>query len=514
MSKKHKHKHKVKSINKKTYKPIYTQEDYSKDEAKLSSGLKNGNIDWNAFSRLMINDLCHNSNILSTGCIGDFKVDDIEIAIANPQSYWKTLLRVSKKLMLISPHYYRLNTLYSNMALFLWSVDIYGVKENANITTLKKSYCTLVEKLENMNLKHEFSKIVKVLPYQDIYCGLICENQNDFFIQQIDYSICKLYEVQDGLYNFAINLSAINPSNINAYPLYIRNVYEKFKHGELDSNWYKPSADLQICIKLNSQWTFPYPLLIGLVKDLLDLDKYKKLKLQSARTDNYKAIMVEVPIDKNVVDKPLLTPDTLGVFAEINRESLSDDIGLIYNVGSSGEAISFKNSTNTRNNVSDSVDTVYDSAGITKELFNGSSSATAVTFSVENDSGIIYGVYRQFERWINRYIKIRKYNKTSYKFSFSLLDATVFNRDVVSKRYKDAISIGATVIDKYMASLGITPSVTMGSFITNNIIFDFHNNFMPLATTYTTSGDDVGGRPTNEEKGKLLTDSGERSLDE
>ena len=36
----------------------------------------------------------------------------------------------------------------------------------------------------------------------------------------------------------------------------------------------------------------------GYTKDILDLDIYKKLKLQSARTDNYKAIAVEVPIDE------------------------------------------------------------------------------------------------------------------------------------------------------------------------------------------------------------------------
>ena len=77
----------------------------------------------------------------------------------------------------------------------------------------------------------------------------------------------------------------------------------------------------------------------------------------------------------------------------------------------------FKDSTNTRNNVSDAIDELYNSSGITKELYNGSSSATALGYSVENDSGFIFGLYRQFERWTNRFIKIRKYNNVVAKKS-------------------------------------------------------------------------------------------------
>lgn len=329
LSKKKKGSNKNKDTPKK-YKVAYSEASYKKDQKNFDDALKNkSGLDFSAFSRLMIHDLCSNSQILDTGYIGGVKLDDIEFALKHPKHGWKTLLAASDELMRISPHYYRLNSLYSNMALFCWWIDLYGVKENANISTIKKSYAYLSDKLENMHLKHEFSKIMKLLPYQDIFCGVIFETQNDFFIQQINFRMCKLYEIQDGLYNFKINLSMINPQKIDAYPVYIREAYEDFKNGKIEKNWYEPPADMQICIKLNAQWIYPYPLLIGLVRDILDLNVYKKLKLQSARTDNYKAIMVKVPIDEDTVDKPLLTPDTLSVFAEINRESLTDDIGMI-----------------------------------------------------------------------------------------------------------------------------------------------------------------------------------------
>ena len=503
------------SRKKTKYVSAYDESDYRKDDDKINKSIDSGKpIDFSAFKRLMIADLCTHTSIIETGCIGDIKLEDIQHALKYPKQNWKIILQASEQLMRVSPHYFRLNSLYSNMAMFCWWIDLYDVKENANNKVIKKTYASLATKLENMHLKHEFSKIMKYLPSQDIYCGLIVENNTDFFILKIDYSICKLAQIQDGLYNFKIDLNGINPKDLNAYPDYVQQAYLDLRDGKSKSQWYMPPADKQICMKFNSQWTYPYPILIGLIKDILDLDIYKKLKLQSARTDNYKAIMVKVPIDETTIDKPLLTPETLGIFAEINRESMSDDIGLIHTLGSTGEAISFKDSSNTRNNVSDAIDELYNSSGESKELFNGSSSGTAVTFSVENDSGFIYGLYRQFERWMNRYIKLKKYNKSTFKFYFYLLDITIFNRDNVSKRYKEAISLGATVIDKYLATLDMTPSRTLGSFILHQDIFNFNENFIPLRTSYNSSEtSEESGRPTNISKGDTLDVEGEKTAD-
>ncbi len=495
---------------------MYTELDYKNDQKKFDESIKVGKVDWQNFSRLMTYDLCTRTSVIDNGCIGDINLKDVELALKFPEQGWKVLLRISEQLMRVSPHYYRINNLYSNMPCFCWWIDLYDVKDTVKIETMKKSYSALAAKLESMNLKHEFSKIMKVIPYQDIYCGLVFENQLDFFFQQIDYRICEIYQVQDGLYNFRIDLTQIKAQNLSAYPDYVQRAYLDLKDGNpniyIKGQWYTPPADKQICLKLNSQWTFPYPILISLIKDILDLDVYKKLKLQSARTDNYKAIAVEVPIDENTVDKPLLTPETLGIFAEINRESMTDDIGLLHTLGSGATPISFKDSSNTRNNVGDSVDEIYNSAGTTRELFNGSSSGTAVTFSIENDSGFIYGLYRQVERWCNRWIKIRKYNKPAFKFFFYLVDVTIFNRDNVSKRYREAVSLGVTCIDRYLATLDMSPSRTLGSFVTHHDIFKFNEKFIPLQTSYNSSVDgDKVGRPSAESKGETLDETGEKT---
>lgn len=431
-----------------------------------------------------------------------------------PYKNWRILLRISETLMRISPHYYRLNTFFANAALFNWGIDLYDTKDDVvgYVDELRKNYMLLSAKLESMNLRHEFDKIMRVLPYRDVFFGLIIENQNEFFIQSLNFNMCELYQIQDGVYNFKMNLSCIKANKINAYPDYVKKAYKDYIDGKT-GNWYIPPASKQICIKFNFQWVYPYPYMLGLIRDIFDLDVFKKLKLQSARTDNYKAILVEVPIDKERTDKPLVSYEVLEAFSEMNRENMTDDIGIIHTIGAKGEAVSFKDSSNTTNNVADANDTIFDASGTTEELFNGSSSATAVTFSVENLSGYIYSIYRQFERWINRYVKqIKKYNSNKYKFKFYLLDSTIFNRDEVSRRYKDACSLGLNVVDKWLSSIGMTPSTILGSYILHKNVFDFENNLTLLSSTYNSTSSDTG-RPTNRENGELLGDSGEQTAD-
>lgn len=493
---------------------IYSKENIAKDEKSFDESLNNNKpIDWSSFKRLFVRDLCINTSNFEINTIGNISFSQIKSILEHPQENWREVLRISDCFMKISPHYYRLNNYFSNMALFCWGIDLYDVKDNAESQNIKDIYRALASKLEQMNLKHEFSKIMEILPYQDIYCGLIVESPNNFFIHKIAPSVCSIFQVQDGLYNFKIDLKAIKPKDLNSFPDYVRQAYVDYfeDKSKTISHWYVPPADKQICLKLNNQWVYPYPILIGLIRDVMDLDVYKKLKLQSARTDNYKAIMMEVPIDKSTVDKPLLTSNTLAAFAEINRENMSNDIGLIYTLGSSGEPISFKDSNNTRNNVSDANDEIYNSSGVSKELYNGSSSGTALTYSIENDSGYIYRLYRQFERWVNRYIKTKKYNKATFKFHFYLLDMTIFNRDNVTKRYKEACTLGVPVVDKFLSALDMTPSRTLGSYILHNDVFDFYNKFKPLTSSYNTTSE--VGRPTNESNGELLSEEGEKTAE-
>ena len=495
---------------------IYDKNQKEKDEKDFQNFLKKDSLfNLSAFKRLMINDLCRN-DILETRKVGNYSLEEIQKALNYPISGNQILIDVSDFLMRISPHYQQLNRYYSNIGLFDWNVEPYDVKTD-KLTTPKiidnftKNYFNVCGYLEKMNIKHEMSKIMKSLPYQDVFFGVICENSEDFFIQKLDSRMCKLCKVQDGVYNFKINLSCINPLNIGAYPEFIKRAYVQYQRGDIPNKWYIPPSDKQICLKFQEHLTYPMPLLITIVEDIFNLKTYKNLKLQSARTDNYKAILFDVPIDENEVDKPLLTPDTLSAFAMMNKESMPDDVGIIHALGGNAQGISFKDSSNTRNNVADATDDIYNSSGESQELFNGSSSGTALGYSIENDSALIYSVYRQFERWCNRLLKLKKFNKPNYKFAIKIHNTTIFNHSKVSDEYLKASQNGLPCKIDYITSLGKTPSKVLGSMFLENSILKLQDNLIPLSTSYTQSSNDTSGRPSNESQGETLDVAGEQT---
>lgn len=497
-------------------KVIYSELEYNKDVKSFNDTINgNGRLDLGAFKRLMIHDLCANADILKSNKIGIYSLEDIQKAISNPTVYPNMIIDISRYLMNKSQFYMRLNNYFSKMGLFNYSVDVYDVKTDElnskeKLTKMRDMYFNVCAEFEKIGFKHEMLKIMNTLIVEDVFYGLIFEDNTDFFILKVNPNVCKIKQIQDGIFNFKIRLQGINPLEISAYPDYVQQAYIdcRDKKGYYDG-WYVPPADKQICLKMNESCLYPMPMLLGLVGDILDLDVYKNLKLQKARVDNFKAIIIEIPNDNDVVDKLLLTDQILAPFAEMNKANMPEDVGLIHAPGKT-TAISFKDNDNNTNNLSDAVKNLYDNAGVSSELFDSGSSGTAFKLSLENDAAFIYTFYRQCERYFTRFIKLRKYNRTAFKFALRIQDSTVFNRYEVADAYLKAAQNGQPFKIDYGVALGKSPSRQLGSLFLENDILKLHEKYIPLATSYTSTGEDASvGRPTNESKGLDLTESGE-----
>lgn len=496
---------------------IYSSNNYKRDVKAISdaeAGKKP--LDLSAFKRLMVHDLCSNTDVLRSLKIGAYSLEKIQDALQNPRSHSSILLETSRYLLNISPFYMRISNYFSKMGLFNYMIDVYDVKmDELNSAEKQKKlrdmFFAVCSEFEKMNLKHEMQKVMDTIIPEDVFFGLIFEDSTDFFILKLNPSICQICQVQDGVFNYRLRLSGINPLELNTYPDNVKQAYLDFYHGEkYHDGWFIPPADQQVCFKFNTSLLTPYPFMISLVKDIMDLDVYKKLKLQKARVDNYKAIVVEIPIDEDAVDKPLLTEDTLTVFAEMNKANMPEDVGLLH-VAGNAEAVSFKDNSNSTNNLSDAVTNLYDNAGVSNEMFNGGSSGTAFKLSIENDAAFIYAFYRQCERFFNRFIKLRKYNKSAYKFGLRIQDSTVFNRTSVADAYLKASQNGLPFKLDYAVALGKSQTRLIGAAVLEKDILSLQDYFVPLSTSYTQSNSDSNGRPTNESKGEDLSVEGEKT---
>ena len=179
-------------------KVIYSSLDYDKDVKRFEE-TENGKsrLDLAGFKRLMIHDLCTNTDVLKSHKIKGYSLDRISDALENPTSNPMMLIEISHYLMYTSQFYMRLNNYFGKMGLFNYNIDVYDIRESEldseeKQMKLRDAYANVCSEFEKMGFKHEMSKIMSVLPMQDVFYGLIFEDSSDFFILSINPSICKI----------------------------------------------------------------------------------------------------------------------------------------------------------------------------------------------------------------------------------------------------------------------------------------------------------------------------------
>ena len=73
-------------------KTIYSREQQKKDERRIVKA-ENGEspLDLSAFKRLMVHDLCTRTEIVNSGKIGCYTLEEINRALANPQNHYSMM---------------------------------------------------------------------------------------------------------------------------------------------------------------------------------------------------------------------------------------------------------------------------------------------------------------------------------------------------------------------------------------------------------------------------------------
>jgi len=136
-------------------------------------------------------------------------------------------------------------------------------------------------------------------------------------------------------------------------------------------------------------------------------------------------------IHENAVDmlKRAIGVDVLTTFADVTVEDMAD-----------------KNTTATQDDLAKMERTVYNSLGISRNLFNTDSNL-ALQYSVLNDEGVMRPLLLQFRDFydiITRAVSGGKKNK--YIFKFYMLETTQYNYKELAKIFKEHVQIGYSKI--------------------------------------------------------------------
>lgn len=475
-------------------------------------------LDVSKLTSLINKELSNTSE--GSALLQQYKKEDIIKYIQSPISSQKILRQISNLLYNLSPQYKRLLHYIADMARYDFIINLNSLKflEMSKEEVMKK-YLKMCKTIENMSIKHEFNKITKNILVEDTFFGYTHETESSFTIQRLNPDFCRVCGWADGVRRFQFDFNYFNNTKNKElldtyYAPEFKERFETYKNSN-DKNlrWQELSLEYSICIKMNEILDYSIPFFASIFPDIFDLQDYKLLKKAKEELQNFVILVAKIPYlkESGVANNFSLLMDDAINFSNKAMQQLPDQCGYILSPFEEITDIHLGTKDQVNNNsVADAEASFWNASGTNMALFNSDKiTEESVRRSIQVDENMVFSLYRQYERWLNRKIKLCY----SQDFSAKILETTQFNCGEVFKRLKEAATVGEPSKREMSAVLGKTPLETEMSIYLENKILDYTNKFEPLISSNTMSPDKVNGRPAQKAEGSDGT-TGKKQVEE
>lgn len=432
------------------------------------------------------------------------------------------IVDISKQLYATSTQYRRLINHFSGMIKFAPVItptrDLKHSKISADV--IKDQYQRIGMDIRRFNMSSELRKFYRIALIEDVAYGWIHESDDSFFIQTFDYNMCRISSIEEGVYNFALNMEVFetDETKLQFMPKQVAKLYHSWKRRRAkDRNvlkWQELPSNQTICIKVSDEMLETFPFFAGVFDSIYDVETYKQLRKDSAELANYMAIVQQLPIressDNNdfTIDAQMYT-----YFNQTIQNVVPEQVG-VFTTPMKVDTIKFDNKQ-AGDEVEKANRNVWNDSGVSSILFNSDASTTTqgIANSIKTDEEIVFSTLTQFESWINRYLKY-KY-KSSLIFNVSLIPMTVFSQKEVYDMYLTAGQYGVPVKSHIASIIGLEPIEVMSMAYLENDVLEMHKEFIPLQSSHTQSGNgetaETSTDDPNNEGGRPALPENERS---
>lgn len=471
----------------------------------------------NDLSKMAISDL--SSSIEGRKFLKKYKQSEVKEIIENftTEANQEKLRDISKTLFAISPQFQRVARHFRDMALLSYVITPNKDIRSASKEKVLQEYISLAEKMKAMNVAHEFKKVLLTNIVEDTFFGYIHETKSSFYIQKINPKIARISSVEDGVFNFKIDMSYFyqNENRLNGWADEVKQKYliwrkDKKARTRIE-NYVELDSKNTICLKLNQEMTENFPLFAGTFDSIFDIDGFKQLRKNREELGNYMLVAQELPMRKEGSNNNdfLIDHDMMMLFHNMAIDTVPDNVGVITSPMPL-KPIKFDKDRADSDGVAKAERDYFSASGTSQLLFNADKSTSqGLNLSIKTDEEIIFSMYMQIERWLNRRIKLLS---LSEYFSITILPITVFNRDEMFKMYMESGNAGFPVKNHIASTIGLEPIETMTMAYLENDLLKMNENFVPLLSAHTSTKEDLeGGRP--EKDAKEISDETARSKD-
>ena len=426
-----------------------------------------------------------------------------------------TLRKISKYFYRTSGIYARACNYFANMYRYDWYVvpEVYDKKAKEDKIT--KDFFELLHYLDDSSIKQTCGDIALKVIVDGAYYGYYIMGPDSIMIQQLPVGYCRSRYFSGGRPAVEFDMSffdkefadpAYRMRILKMFPEDFQKGYVLYKQKKLKSDspnqaygsWYLLDPMSAIKFDLDNG---DIPLFINSIPAILDLDAAQDLDRRKQMQELLKIIVQELPMDKNGdlifdVDEArdihnnavqmlarAIGVDVLTTFTKVTPISISD-----------------KNTTTTRDDLEKVERSVYNSMGISQNLFNTDGNLSLKT-SVLNDEGSIRGLLLQIASFYDYAVQKKSGKNRKYNFRLYMLETTQYNYQDLSKLYKEQVQIGYSKMLPQIA-LGHSQSFILSSAYFENNILKLNEIMIPPLMSSVMSSEDVLGKKENSNTAK------------
>ena len=405
--------------------------------------------------------------------------------------------------------YIRVINYFKDMFLFAWSVTPQRAK-TANKEALEETWFNILDYVEDINPEVLGPSIaLKVLlegaAYVAVKEKIDTNNGNMVGIQFLPIQYCRVTRQYRGidLVDFNVKYFDDKYSNdtqrkiaLELFPPTVTEAYLSYKRNPRKvqgSEWVTLDPDFGFRFALRADEA---PLFIPGLLDLLDLKDVKDITMLKLEQELSKILVQKFDVDKD--GHPIVDLSEMEAFHASAANMMGEVAGvdvLTTLADVDGIDLQSKSETSSNNPLSKATETVFNSLGVSHQLFNATTSG-ALAKSLSVDESFIFPLVKQFEVFANVRIAVnlKKLLETGLKakevkrlrFNFSILPVTYHNRSDMIKLYKEQTSLGYSKFLPAIA-LGQRQSEIMSALYFENDVLDLVTLMKPPPSSNTMS---------------------------
>lgn len=414
----------------------------------------------------------------------------------------------------ISNFYYNMNGIFQrvcNYFAFLYRYDWYVVPEIYGSEEVKeekvlKDFAKVLNYLDNSNIRKICGDIALSVIKDGAYYGYIVPSNEALVLQQLPIGFCRTRYTVRGLPAVEFNMKFFDtfrdpgyrmkvlklfPDEFaKGYMLYKQNKLVPDFPGDNSGAWYL--LEPENCVKFNFN-NSDVPMFVNAIPALLDLDAAQDLDRRKQMQKLLKIIIQKLPMDKNgdlIFDideardihnnavemlRRAVGVDVLTTFADIDSVDMSD-----------------KNTSTTTDDLEKVERAVFNSLGISQNLFNTDGNMS-LEKSILNDESSVRNLLLQFSMFFDRVTRARCTNSKKYFFKLYMLETTQYNYRELAKLYKEQTQLGYSKMLPQIA-LGHSQSFILNTAHFENEILHLQEIMIPPLMSSTMSSEDVLGK--------------------